>query len=135
VRTLRVQDGLLHSPPLRWALTVSTMNKEWLGLIIPLWFLLFFMGYFSLIPALFESGEGFPVNKKLAAANNWLSENSGRLYVMAMAAILPLFFLGFTLGYFQSRTQDRGTKILCYFVGLLNLVLLYGIYRYQTSHS
>lgn len=109
-------------------------NREWLGLVIPIWAVLFFISYMSLFPAIYEAEEDNS-NPKVMNFIDKSFEYGGRLTVMFTMVFMPIILLGFTFGYFQSHTHDRTKKWFGHVVGFLNVVLIYGLYRYYAPSS
>jgi hypothetical protein len=104
------------------------MNKEWLGLIIPLAFLLFFTVYFSVLPAIYGDEEypGF-LKKPLDLLGN---VGTGRITTLYLVLMLPVVLCGFLLGVFQAKTSNNGLKWFGHVLGVLGLLLAYGVYRF-----
>ena len=109
-------------------------NKEWLGLIIPLWAVLFFFSYLSVMPAIYEAEE-HNFNPRVKKFIDAFFSYGDRLAVLFVLVIMPIILLGFTFGYFQSHTNDATTKVFGHVVGALNAILIFGIYRYYVPNS
>ena len=112
------------------------MNSAWLGLIIPLWCMLLFIGYFGIMRAIFESGELPKISPELTAMyKNSLIGRSGdnSVQFLLILVAVPIVCLGFSAGYFQSRTTDPGLRWFGHVLGVLNLILIWALFRYLTS--
>lgn len=112
------------------------MNSAWLGLIIPLWCILLFIGYFGIMRALFESSEQPEIAPGLAKVyKNSLIGRTGdnSMQFLLILAAVPIVSLGFSVGYFQSRTTDPGLRWFGHVLGALNILLLWALFQYLTS--
>ncbi len=91
-------------------------------------FLGFFWVYFSLFPALYANSV---LPKKLKQLIDSLREYEGTpsATIIPMALFLPVLFLGFVVGYFQSKSSDSATKWMGHFAAFLGLGFYYGLYR------
>ncbi|PXF63168.1 hypothetical protein [Kangiella spongicola] len=108
------------------------MESIYLGIILTLWPLLLYLGYLSLLPQATESGE---LEKKHSKAMTFIKysmgwDHSGTIYIYLGILLMPVLFLGFTFGYFQSYMKDNSVKIFGYIVGALNLILIIAIIGY-----
>ena len=109
-------------------------NKEWLGLVIPLWTVLFFIGYVSVFPLYYDSDED-NISSKLKRAIDLSFEHGGRITVFLSMILMPAILLGFTTGFYQSHTASKTKKWVGHIMGGLNLILIYGLYRYYVPNS
>ncbi|WP_105200744.1 MULTISPECIES: hypothetical protein [unclassified Pseudoalteromonas] len=84
--------------------------------------------YFSLFPALYANSV---LPKKLKQLIESLREYEGTpsATIIPMALFLPVLFLGFVVGYFQSKSSDSATKWMGHFAAFLGLGFYYGLYR------
>ena len=109
-------------------------NREWLGLIIPLWTVLFYLSYMSVFPLYYDTDEN-NFNPRLKRVIDSCFEYGGRVTVLLTMILMPAILLGFTTGLYQSHTSNKTKRWVGHVVGVLNVVLIYGIYRYYVPNS
>lgn len=54
--------------------------------------------------------------------------------IYLMILLMPVVFLGYTFGFFQSFMKESSAKVFGYFVGALNLVLIFAIIGYLSGY-
>ncbi|GAA4349582.1 hypothetical protein GCM10023150_14160 [Kangiella taiwanensis] len=114
----------------------NNMESIYLGTILTLWPLLFFLGYISLLPQAVESGE---LEKKYSKTFRFIQystgwDHSGTVSIYLIILFMPVVFLGYTFGFFQSFMKEKSAKVFGYFVGALNLVLIIAIIGYLSGY-
>jgi hypothetical protein len=109
------------------------MNEGWLGLIIPLCFLLWLLTYCVFFPSVYFSEEnqndGSSFKEFLASGRELKVEASG-FYCLMITFVTPFILFGFVFGYFQSKTKNSGKKWVGHTIAFLYLLLLFSFYKY-----
>jgi len=111
------------------------MNEGWLGLIIPLCFLLVFLTYFAFFPSVYFSEENQTDEssfKEFLASGLELGVEASGFYFLMVTAATPFILFGFVFGYFQSKTKSLGKKWLGNVIGALYILLLFSIYKFYS---
>jgi len=81
------------------------MNQEWLGLIIPLYCLLFLLAYLDLA-AIYDTDENTGPNT-YKDFMGFLNSHGWRIKPEVMVLALPAILVGYTAGYFQRQTNSK----------------------------
>ena len=112
------------------------MENIFIALIFSLWPLLLYLGYLSLLPQAMASGELEKKHRKtfrfIQYSTGW--DHSGTIPIYLMILLMPIIFLGYTFGFFQSYMKDKSAKVFGYVVGALNLLLIIAIIGYLSGY-
>lgn len=106
------------------------MNTQWLGLVLPLTCVLFFLIYFSFLPAVYgEEGYPEPLRKIL---DFWHEAFPSDIFATVVIFILalPIILIVLILGGLQTTFPDSGIRWFSVALRVMGVLWFYGLFKY-----